>query len=396
MEYVIYNGGKTPYIEGFEVAAEIQSDDLNALQLFFDTYSKCYVIGVLSYDLLNTLPVNENIINTTPTSFVVPKYIKINAEKVIFYKANKNALETISKSEFEKAYDDWNSNLSPKTNNKIGDWISTVNKNKYFQQFEYIQEQLQMGNIYEMNYCVPFVTQGCLANSYQTYRKMQNTIQAPFSGYFKSKNTHLLSFSPERYIVKKGQKLTSQPIKGTSARFENSVEDGKSREYLKNSPKEQSENVMIVDLVRNDLSKIAQKNSVNVDELFGIYSFSTVHQMISTISCTLKDNIDFTSILRATFPMGSMTGAPKVSAMKIIQETEDFQRGWYSGALGYIAPNGDFDFNVVIRSIIYDSNAEKLLFPVGGAITIQANAEDEYKECLLKFEGVRKVFDHES
>jgi para-aminobenzoate synthetase component 1 len=141
---------------------------------------------------------------------------------------------------------------------------------------------------------------------------------------------------------------------------------------------------MIVDLVRNDLSKIASKGSVNVDELFGIYSFKQVHQMISTVSCEIKDHFTFTDIIKATFPMGSMTGAPKVRAMQIIEECESTKRGVYSGALGYIEPNGDFDFSVVIRSILYNSSNNYLSFMTGSAITSQADAESEYAECLLK------------
>jgi para-aminobenzoate synthetase component 1 len=143
---------------------------------------------------------------------------------------------------------------------------------------------------------------------------------------------------------------------------------------------------MIVDLVRNDLSQIAAKDSVKVDELCAIYSFETVHQMISKISCELDNSVGFTAILEACFPMGSMTGAPKIAAMQQIEAHEDFKRGLYSGSIGLIEPNGDFDFNVVIRSLLYNRNSQYLSCAVGSAITIGANAEDEYQECLLKAE----------
>ena len=150
---------------------------------------------------------------------------------------------------------------------------------------------------------------------------------------------------------------------------------------------------MIVDLVRNDLSRIAVKNTVKVDELFGIYTFDQVHQMISTISCEVKAETTIKDILQATFPMGSMTGAPKIRAMKLIEKFEETKRGLYSGAIGYISPEGDFDFNVVIRSIQYNTLKMYLSFMVGGAITIASDAELEYQECLVKAKALFEVLE---
>ena len=190
------------------------------------------------------------------------------------------------------------------------------------------------------------------------------------------------------YLNRKNNVLKTSPIKGTRKRGATSTDDDRLKIELKNDLKEQAENIMIVDLVRNDLSRIAEKNSVNVDELMGIYSFETVHQMISTVSCRINDAVSFSDILRATFPMGSMTGAPKISAMQLIEKHEVFKRGIYSGAIGYISPNGDFDLNVIIRSLIYNEKEKYLSCPVGGAITINAEAESEYKECLVKVKGI--------
>jgi para-aminobenzoate synthetase component 1 len=148
--------------------------------------------------------------------------------------------------------------------------------------------------------------------------------------------------------------------------------------------KERSENVMIVDLVRNDFSKIAIKNSVDVEELFGIYTFEQVHQMISTITCNIEQNLSFSEIIKAVFPMGSMTGAPKIAAMELIEQYEPTKRGLFSGAVGYITPKGNFDFNVVIRSILYNSTNKYISIQAGSAITIDCDAEKEYEECLLK------------
>ncbi|MGZ4158296.1 MAG: chorismate-binding protein, partial [Bacteroidia bacterium] len=185
--------------------------------------------------------------------------------------------------------------------------------------------------------------------------------------------------------------LISQPIKGTAKRSENILEDERLKNDLQNNLKERSENVMIVDLVRNDLSHIAKRGTVKVEELHSLYSFKQVHQLISTVSCELKENISFTDILKSTFPMGSMTGAPKISAMKLIEEFESTKRGLYSGAVGYISPDGDFDFNVVIRSILYNADNNYLSFMVGSAITDKANAGQEYEECLLKAKAMFEV-----
>lgn len=202
---------------------------------------------------------------------------------------------------------------------------------------------------------------------------------------------HALSASPERYIKRSGNTIVSQPIKGTAKRLDNEVNDLNMIKQLQNDPKERSENIMITDLVRNDLSRIAQKGSVKVEELCAIYTFEQVHQMISTISCQVSSETASVDILKNTFPMGSMTGAPKISAMQIIESTEDAKRGLYSGAIGYFTPSGDFDFNVVIRSILYNSIEKYVSFSVGSAITINSIPENEYEECLLKAKAMRLV-----
>ena len=214
----------------------------------------------------------------------------------------------------------------------------------------------------------------------------------PFSAFYKVAHNYLLCASPERYLKKVEDKIYSQPIKGTSKReLNNLIEDENNKMNLLNSEKERAENVMIVDLVRNDLSKICMEGSVKVEELFGIYSFPQVHQMISTISGDLKNDRDLADIFRATFPMGSMTGAPKKKVMELIELYEKTKRGIFSGALGYITPEGDFDFNVVIRSILYNSSDKYLSIQAGSAITFNSNAEKEYEECLLKIEAMKKA-----
>jgi len=224
-------------------------------------------------------------------------------------------------------------------------------------------------------------------NSYQLYKQLNRHTEAPYSVYYSDSEHTLMCGSPERYLQRRGDMLKAQPIKGTARRAIGAV-DKELKERLRYDPKERAENIMITDLVRNDLSRVASPNSVEVAELCGIYSFKTVHQMISTINATLKPGLDGVDALKATFPMGSMTGAPKISAMNLIEQFETRKRGLYSGAFGYVEPNGDFDFNVVIRSLLYHKGSGKLSFEVGSAITHLSVPENEYQECLLKAEAL--------
>lgn len=264
-------------------------------------------------------------------------------------------------------------------------------KKSYIEKVNKLKHHIQQGDIYEVNFCMEFYAEHVVINPYKLYQKLIAVSPMPFSCFIKQENKYLICASPERFLIKRDNILRSQPIKGTIKRSENIEEDEKLKEVLNNSSKEKCENVMIVDLVRNDLSRIAIKGSVNVDELFGIYSFPQWHQMISTISCTIKPNITFEEILKATFPMGSMTGAPKIRSMQLIEEYESTKRGMYSGSVGIMLPNGDFDLNVVIRSIQYNAETGYLSFMVGSAITIQSDAENEYEECLLKAKAILSV-----
>ena len=214
----------------------------------------------------------------------------------------------------------------------------------------------------------------------------------PFSAFYRLDDKYLMCASPERFLKRTGNHIISQPIKGTAKRVLADVEqDALSKAGLLHNEKERSENVMIVDLVRNDLSKVCVEGSVRVEELFEVLSFPQVHQMISTVGCELVENILFTDIIKATFPMGSMTGAPKKRVMELIEQYEGTKRGLFSGSVGYIKPDGDFDFNVVIRSILYNSSSNYLSVQAGSAITFACIPEREYEECLMKVEGMRKV-----
>ena len=250
---------------------------------------------------------------------------------------------------------------------------------------------LNEADIYEMNFCQEFFAENAVIDPLSVYQQLAKLSPTPFSGYFKLKDKYILSATPERFLTKRGTILTSQPIKGTARRSTEETEDAAIKQALSTNKKEQAENVMIVDLVRNDMTKSAVKGSVKVDELFGIYSFPQVHQMISSISCQLSPQVHFVEAIKNAFPMGSMTGAPKLRAMQLIDQYEKSKRGIYSGSMGYITPDRDFDFNVIIRSIIYNSTNRYLSFQVGSAITYQADAENEYDECLLKASAIMSV-----
>ena len=277
---------------------------------------------------------------------------------------------------------------TPNQNVKI---TPRLTKTAYLDKVKALKQHIQLGDIYEVNFCQEFYAEQVEINPINLYHKLNQKSPTPFSCFVKHKDNYLLCASPERFIKKSGYEIISQPIKGTIKRGQTETEDEVLKEQLKKDPKEHAENIMIVDLVRNDLSKIAQKDSVNVDELCGIYTFPQVHQMISTVSAKIEKGVEFNTIINATFPMGSMTGAPKIRAMELIEEYETTKRGLYSGAVGYVDFNGDFDFNVVIRSIAYNQKNKYLSYMVGGAITALSDPEKEYEECLLKAKAMLEV-----
>ena len=266
-----------------------------------------------------------------------------------------------------------------------------MSKEQYLKCVYEIKKHIQRGDIYEMNYCVEFFAENTEIAPIQVYTNLNSISQTPFSCFYRNDTQYLMCASPERFIKKEGTKIISQPIKGTRKRGETAHEDQKLKQDLLEDAKERSENVMIVDLVRNDLSRSAKRGTVRVEELFGVYSFKQVHQLISTVSAELKEEIHFVDAIKNAFPMGSMTGAPKVRAMQLIEEFENTKRGLYSGAVGYISPSGDFDFNVVIRSILYSEQSKSVSFMVGSAITANSDAEKENEECLLKAEAMFQV-----
>ncbi|MBI1306286.1 MAG: aminodeoxychorismate synthase component I [Bacteroidetes bacterium] len=273
------------------------------------------------------------------------------------------------------------------------DCFPSLTRENYLQTVEEIREEIAAGNVYEMNLCIEYALSDCeISSPGNAYLKLRELSPTPFSAFIKIGNKYLISASPERFIRKSDQHIFSQPIKGTIRRGENETEDIENIRYLKNSEKEKAEHVMIVDLVRNDLSKVSESGTIDVRNLFGVYPYAQVHQMISTVSGQLIPGLKFSEILHQTFPMGSMTGAPKKIAMEFIEQFENASRGWYSGSVGYFSPDGNFDFNVVIRSLLYDDEQKKASFSVGGAITYDSDPELEFEESQLKAEAIRKVF----
>jgi len=364
-----------------------------------------WLFGFLNYDLKNEIepdcqvkqdvithsmrqPKIDNIQNPL-LHFFVPKYlIKIENEKVEI------GLRCESENESESVLIEFKNLLNFKIlkseiSNQIPITIGTeisnrISKQDYITIIENIKQDIQFGDIYEMNFCQEFYAENATIQPIKVFQKLNEISKAPFSCYFKNDTNHLMCASPERFLKRQNNTLISQPIKGTRKRIQDKQQDRNIKQELFFDEKERSENVMIVDLVRNDFSKIAIKSSVEVEELFGIYTFEQVHQMISTITCNIPKNLAFSDIIKAIFPMGSMTGAPKIAAMQLIEQYEHTKRGLFSGAVGYITPKGNFDFNVVIRSILYNEQNKYVSIQTGSAITIDCDAEKEYEECLLK------------
>ena len=350
-------------------------------------HSEDWLFGHLTYDLKNDFEslstAHEETLGFCNMLFYIPKTVVYKQEEQVW----------VESLQFDNEEDFLQSLPQPiitKTDNTV-DLLPKTSKTEYLQKVASLKKELQYGNIYEINYCIEFGQNTSTFDPTKAFAQLNTSAEAPFSAFYKNKKSYLLCASPERYLQKHGSEIISQPIKGTIKRSKDPVADEQLKNDLYNNEKERSENVMITDLVRNDLSRTAEKGSVDVEELFGIYTFNTVHQMISTVKSRLHPHYDIADLLQTTFPMGSMTGAPKVRAMKLIESHENFARNLYSGAIGYITPQGDFDFNVVIRSIFYNAETGYLSARVGSAITIHCEAEKEYEECLLKAENLFAV-----
>ena len=370
----------------------IKTDTHNAFEDLkqYQQTTKDWIFGYMAYDLKNNVEVLQSN-NFDGLDF--PDLFFFQPKKLFLLKGNQLEMQYLRLCDDEMEED-----LSAISKFSVFTYESSVieveqrvSKEDYLKKVGKMLEHIHRGDIYEANFCMEFFAENTAINPIEIYQKLNAISKPPFAVYFKNHTNYLLCASPERYLRKEDTKVISQPIKGTAKRFADKNLDKNAKTDLSNNPKERSENIMIVDLVRNDLSHTATIGSVEVEELCGIYSFEQVHQMISTVVSQVENTTSPVEILRTTFPMGSMTGAPKISAMKIIEELEETKRGLYSGAVGYFKPNGDFDFNVVIRSILYNSANEYVSFSVGSAITSLAIPEQEYAECLLKAKAMFDV-----
>ncbi|MBU3661600.1 MAG: anthranilate synthase component I family protein [Bacteroidetes bacterium] len=363
-------------------------NDWEKLKNFSDKYyGEEPIFGCLTYDLKNQLEAleseHEDHIAFPPLYFFVPEHLLLfdaQEQLMLLSEQGESILNAIKNIRLEPSTDDENM-TKPILEAK-------VNKTQYIETIDKLKQHIVEGDVYEINYCVEFFIKDAQIDPYLVYERLKEKSPTPFGAFFKLNQQYLLCASPERFMKKEVDKLYSQPIKGTAKRASDAKADQAIKIQLLNSEKERAENLMIVDLVRNDLAKSSKFGSVTVDELFGIYSFKQVHQMISTVSATISPEVHPIEAIANAFPMGSMTGAPKVKAMELIEKYEVTKRGLYSGAIGYLAPNGDFDFNVVIRSIQYNAATKYLNFMVGSAITYDANPEQEYEECLLKAQAM--------
>ncbi|MDC7998074.1 anthranilate synthase component I family protein [Gilvibacter sediminis] len=359
-----------------------------------------WMFGYLGYDLKNELEAlnsdNTDVLGFADMHFVVPERLIILKGEICSFSYPENLVDSIvTDLKAIRATPVEQGSEEAVDSKPIRVRLRTT-KDTYFERFENIQYHLHRGDIYETNFCQEFYADEAEIDPWGIYNHLNAIAEAPFSTFVRFGEHYILSSSPERYLQRRGNRVISQPIKGTAKRGATPEEDHRLKTALQQNPKERSENIMITDLVRNDLSQLAVPGTVAVEALCELHSFKQVHQLISTVAAEVPENTDSVALIEATFPMGSMTGAPKVAAMQIAEAQEDFKRGVYSGAIGYFDPKGDFDFNVVIRSILYNAQKGYLSFPVGGAITAAANAKDEYEECLLKAKAMRQVLENNS
>ncbi len=381
------NSKSKEWVLAIDAMEEIVCND-NAFDALkeFQANSRTTIFGFLSYDLKNELEnlesKNQDGLKFPELFFFKPRYVlEINEGKLTVnrnYPETFELIEAIRRQTIDDIQRQNAKTLKARTSKEI-----------YLQNIEKIRAQIEAGDFYEMNYCNEFYTELAELNSVETFLKFNEKGKAPFSCFFKLDDKFLLCASPERFFKKEGTKLISQPIKGTLRKGNTEPENELLKTQLQNDLKERAENIMIVDLVRNDLARSSKAGSVNVEELCEVYEFNSVNQMISTVVSEVS--INGIAAIKNAFPMGSMTGAPKIEVMKNIEQYEDFKRGLYSGSVGYITADGDFDFNVVIRSILYNSTEKYVSVRVGGAITYDSIAENEWNEILLKAESMMEV-----
>jgi para-aminobenzoate synthetase component 1 len=396
------NGYKNQYnrfecLLGVNPASFVEGQDATVLHNIYNwqQQNKDWLLGHFSYDFKNALEPrlsskHTNKIGFTPASFFCP-------EVVCYIKADGTALVVESlNADPEEIWQQINGiSLAPRTLLPKISFQLNISKDKYLGTIGQLREHIAAGDCYEINFCSEGFAENEMIDPLGVFIRLNEVTPAPFAALYRHGERYMMCASPERYLFKQGSKIVSQPIKGTAKRGRDREADEASKAFLKSSVKELAENVMIVDLVRNDLARSCEVTSVRVEELCGIYSFPQVHQMISTVSGTLAAGNSFTDAIKYSFPMGSMTGAPKIKVMQLIEQYERTARGLYSGCVGYITPNSDFDFNVVIRSLFYNATDKYLSYQTGGAITFDSDPELEWEEMRLKALAMENIFSGE-
>ncbi|MES1216041.1 MAG: anthranilate synthase component I family protein [Bacteroidota bacterium] len=388
----LYNGGhhSLEFILAAGSKRQLEAkagNSLQNLQQFIDERSS-WLFGHLAYDLKTEI---SQLTSSLSDYIQFPDLFFFEPEIMIRLNGNELIIDADNPEEVFSSLNNASSEFSPVSNSEVT-IQNRISKEEYIDIIQRLQQHILRGDFYEINFCQEFFAENATINPVDVYRKLSTASPNPFSAFYRVNDKYLICASPERFLKKDGSQILSQPIKGTGKRvLTDPAQDEINKSNLSNSPKDRSENVMVVDLVRNDLSRICVEGSVTVDELYGVYPFPQVYQMISTVSGELAKEVSFSEIIRATFPMGSMTGAPKRNVMKMIERYEKTRRGIFSGALGYITPSGDFDLNVVIRSIMYNTSLAYLSFQAGSGITFYSQPESEWDECLLKADAIKRV-----
>jgi para-aminobenzoate synthetase component 1 len=380
------NIGNYELLAAWQPSHFIITNSFSELKKFSQAHSGHWMFGSIAYDAKNDIEQlhshHTDIIGFPDICFFVPQKLIIITRDLEILAGEELVMALLDMGPYDET-----------TTQKIvvNDITQTVSAQTYIKNVSAIIQHIEEGDVYELNYCMQWQAKPEKFHLADAYIRLTQKSPVPFAAFYKLNSQYLICASPERFICKKGEAVYSQPIKGTTARGKDEAEDTMLKNQLLNSEKERAENLMIVDLVRNDLARSAVKGSIKVDELFGIYSYPQVHQMISTVSAKVVPGTHWTDVLRHAFPMGSMTGAPKIKAMQLIEQYECTRRGLYSGTVGYITPQGDFDFNVVIRSIQYNALNNTIAFSTGSAITYDSNPEKEFDECLLKAKAIFDV-----
>lgn len=373
-----------PHLLAVSQHSAFSGNNFQALKNGMDLHKGKLLLGHLNYDLKNDV---EQLYSKHPAKVSFPELHFFSPDHLIRLYDEYWEIESEDPALPEKIF------AIPirADENEVHAIQASISREEYVERIEKIRTHIRQGDIFEMNFCQEFNIDASAINPVETYLQLTQISPMPFSCLYKCNTQYLICASPERFLRKTDNKIISQPIKGTAKRSSDLVEDLRIKDQLARSEKERAENIMIVDLVRNDLSRSCEAGTVTVEELCKVYTFQQVHQMISTVSGLQRKDIHPYEVIRQAFPMGSMTGAPKVRAMELTEQYEGFRRGIFSGAVGYITSTGDFDFNVVIRSIVYDQATQKAALYAGSAITWAANAQQEYEECLVKAETMFQV-----